>query len=86
MGTKTGTAASLTPDRLWLVVRSAFWLLAAVCAANAAVCGIQVTERASVLNGAYERIVGRVDFGMNWKLAANRIVRDLALAQLKAAG
>lgn len=39
-----------------------------------------------MLAGAYERIAGRVHFGINPKLAANRIVRDLELAQLNAAG
>ena len=59
--------------------------LAAACAVSGAVRSVQITERAPVLNGTYERIVGRVHFGMNPKLAANRIVRDLDLAQLNAA-
>lgn len=60
--------------------------LAATCAASAAVRSIQITERKPVLDGAYEDVVGRAHFGMNPKVAANRIVRDLDLAQLNAAG
>ena len=54
--------------------------------AGAAVRSVEIIERTPVLNGTYERISGRVHFGMNPKLAANRIVRDLGLAQLDAAG
>jgi hypothetical protein len=68
------------------MVRRIFCFLAAAWAAGAAVRSIQITERTPVLEGAYERIVGRVHFGMNPKLAANRIVCDLDLAQLNAAG
>jgi hypothetical protein len=67
------------------MVRRFVCFLAAACAASAAVRSVQITERTPVLGGAYERIVGRVHFGMNPKLGANRIVRDLEWAQLNAA-
>jgi hypothetical protein len=47
---------------------------------------VEIVQRTPVLNGAYEQIAGRVHFGMNPRLAANRIVRDLDMAQLDAAG
>ena len=53
--------------------------------APAAVRAIEVTERTSVAAG-YERITGRVHFGLNPKLPANRIVRDLESAPLNPAG
>src|SRR5580693_8649525 len=53
--------------------------------APAAVRGIEITERAPIVAG-YERIAGRVHFGLNPKLAANRIVRDLESATLNPAG
>ncbi|MGA7237341.1 MAG: alpha/beta hydrolase domain-containing protein [Bryobacteraceae bacterium] len=68
------------------MVRRFVCFLAAACSASGAVRNVQITERAPVLSGAYERIVGRAHFGMNPKVAANRIVRDLDLAQLNAAG
>ena len=61
-------------------------LLALSAIANSAVRRIEITERTPVLDGAYERIVGRVHFGMKPSLAANRIVRDLDLAELDTAG
>ena len=64
----------------------ALGLLALAGAAGAAVRSVEIAGRTLVLDGTYERIVGRVHFGMNPKLAANRIVRDLDLAQLNAAG
>ncbi len=60
--------------------------LALVGVTGAAVRSVQIDQRAPLLGGAYERIEGRVRFGMNPKLPANRIVRDLDLAQLNAAG
>lgn len=68
------------------MVRRYFWLLFAASAVNGAVRRIEITERAPILNGVYERVVGRVHFGMNPKLAANRIVRDLDVAVLDQAG
>jgi hypothetical protein len=63
-----------------------------VCAA-AAVRGIDVTERTSVLEGKsfgaagpYQRIIGRIRFGADPELAANHIIRDLEFAPLNAAG
>ena len=79
------------PDRLDLMVRRSlcfllpgFLFLAGI--GSAAVRSIEITARAPILDGAYERVVGRVHFGMNPQLAANRIVRDLDLAQLDSAG
>ena len=61
--------------------------------APTAVRSVEIVERSPVLNGqpfgkagAYERIVGRVHFGLNPKTAANRIVRDLEFAPVNAAG
>ena len=68
------------------MIRLCGCLLALAGAAHAAVRSIEITRRTPVLNGAYERIVGRVHFGMKPSLAANRIVRDLDLAQLDSAG
>ena len=68
------------------MVRLCLCLLAVVCAGSAAVRSVEITERTAVLDGTYERIVGRVHFGLKPGLAANRIVRDLDLAQLDAAG
>jgi hypothetical protein len=55
------------------------------CHAHAAVRSIEITERAPI-DAGYERIAGRVHFGLNPKLPANRIVRDLEFAPLNAAG
>ena len=68
------------------MIRRYLCVLALASTAGAAVRSVEITERTPVLHGAYERIVGRVHFGMNPKLAANRIVRDLDLAQLDATG
>ena len=53
--------------------------------APAAVRRVEVTERTPVSHG-YERIVGRVSFGVNPKLAANHLVRDLQFAPVNRAG
>ena len=53
--------------------------------APAAVRRVEVTERAPLSHG-YERIVGRVSFGANPKLAANHLVRDLQFAPVNRAG
>lgn len=68
------------------MVRRVLLLLALTGAASAAVRSVEITARVPILNGAYERIQGRVHFGLKPSLAANRIVRDLDLAQLDAAG
>ncbi|MDR3698362.1 MAG: alpha/beta hydrolase domain-containing protein [Candidatus Sulfopaludibacter sp.] len=68
------------------MIRWYLCILALACSGSGAVRSVEITERTSILNGAYERVVGRVHFGMNPKLAANRIVRDLDLAQLNANG
>lgn len=54
--------------------------------AHAAVRSVEIAERTPILNGTYERITGRVHFGLNPKLAANRIVRDLDLAPVDSGG
>jgi len=66
--------------------RLSFALLALSATAGAAVRSVEIAERTPILEGAYQRIVGRVHFGMKPALEANRIVRDLDLAQLNAAG
>ena len=60
-------------------------LLCAAAAANAAVRAVEITERAAAVQG-YESLAGRVRFGADPKLAANRIVRDLEYAPVNAAG
>ena len=79
----SGTRA---PAKLLPMIRRYVCILALACVGSAAVRRVEITERTPVLHGAYERVVGRVRFGMNPKLAANRIVRDLDLAQLDANG
>ena len=54
------TGQNRPPDRLDLMFRRFVCFLAAACAASAAVRSVQITERTPVLDGAYERIVGRV--------------------------
>lgn len=72
-------------------------LIASLCVlaglAAGAVRSVEITERTPVLNGqafgntgAYERVAGRVHFGLDPKLAANRIVRDLDFAIVNPAG
>jgi len=68
------------------MLRLSLTLLAALAAASAAVRSIEIADRAPVLDGAYRRIVGRAHFGLKPSVEANRIVRDLGLAQLNAAG
>ena len=62
-------------------------------AAQGAVRSVEIAERSVILDGqtmggagAYERITGKVRFGLDPKLAANRIVRDLDFAAANAAG
>jgi hypothetical protein len=64
-----------------------------IWAAQGAVRNIYVVERGDVLDGVafgsagpYERVVARVEFGLNPKLAANRMIRDLQFAPLDEAG
>ena len=68
-------------------------LLVLLSAAPAAVRSVEIVERTPVLDGqsfgksgAYERIVGRVHFGLNPKAAANKIIRDLEFAPVNANG
>src|SRR5581483_2892492 len=77
-------------------MRRIVWLvpvLLAVGDARAAVHAIEVTQRSPILNGQsmgaagpYERIAGKVTFTLDPKLAANRIVHDLAFAAVNADG
>src|ERR1041384_7978143 len=59
--------------------------LAITASLHGAVRRVEILERTPAPMG-YERIVGRVHFGANPKLAANRIVRDLEFAPLNAPG
>src|SRR5690242_18851992 len=54
-------------------------------AAQAAVRRVEVVERVPVEHG-YERLTGRVYFGADPKLAANRIDRDLVFATVNQRG
>src|SRR3954471_17531527 len=60
-------------------------LLALALCASAAGRRVEVTERIPIANN-YERISGRVYFGADPKLPANRIVRDLEFAPLNSKG
>jgi hypothetical protein len=53
--------------------------------ASAAVRSVEILDRTPVPQG-YERIVGRVRFGANPKLSANRLIRDIDLAPVNHAG
>ena len=53
--------------------------------AGARVRKVEVLERTPVVDG-YERVVGRVHFGVDPKLAANHIIRDLQYAPVDAEG
>ncbi len=59
--------------------------LALTLASHAAVRRVEILERTPVAN-QYERITGRVYFGADPKLPANRIVRDLEFAPVNARG
>jgi hypothetical protein len=68
------------------MLRFSVALLAFSALANSALRSIEITERTPILDGAYQRIAGRAHFGLKPSLDANRIVRDLDLAQLNSAG
>jgi hypothetical protein len=59
-------------------MRFAAFLIVAV-AAHAAVRRVEILDRTPIVQN-YERIIGRVYFGADPKLPANRIVRDLESA------
>jgi hypothetical protein len=68
-------------------MRHLFALALCVTTASAAVHGIYVTERSDVMNrrsfgnaGPYERIAGKVEFTIDPKLPANRIIAGIDLA------
>jgi hypothetical protein len=60
-------------------------LFALALASQAAVRRVEVIERTAVGRG-YERITGRVYFGADPKLPANRIVRDIEFAPVNGSG
>jgi hypothetical protein len=66
-------------------MRFAAALVAIALTSSAAVRRVEVVEKTPVANG-YERITGRVYFGVDPKAAANRIVRDLEYAPVNARG
>ncbi len=57
---------------------------AAIC--HGAVEKVEITEKTGTPNGAYERILGKVRFAVDPKLAPNRIIADLDLAPKNAQG
>lgn len=77
---------SRTPDGLHynLSMRIAALFALALCA-SAAVRRVEVVQRSPIAN-RYEQITGRVYFGADPKLAANRIVRELEFAPVDARG
>jgi hypothetical protein len=68
------------------MLRLSLAFLALCAASSAAVRSVEITERTAILDGSYQRISGRVHFGLKPSLAANRIVRDLDQAQLNSSG
>lgn len=75
---ETGQRQTLVP-RHNLPMRLILSLLLLACTASAAVRSIALVERAPIDHG-YERIVARVTFAVDPRLAANRLVRDLEFA------
>ncbi len=78
---------------IWRTVSAVVPALAFAVYASAAVRGVDITERSSVLEGKsfgaagpYQRIIGRIRFGADPKLAANHIIRDLEFAPVNASG
>jgi hypothetical protein len=61
-------------------------MLLLACGSFAAVTRVEVAERTEVLDGAYERVVGKVYFAVDPKLPANRIIADIDLAPRNAEG
>lgn len=61
-------------------------LLLCLLPLRAAVERVEILERSPVLDGSYESIVARVHFVLDPKAAANREIRDLALAPVNAKG
>src|ERR1051325_5151610 len=59
--------------------------LALAFSTHAAVRRVEILERAPIAYN-YERISGRVVFGLDPKLPANRIIRDLQFAPLNGQG
>jgi Alpha/beta hydrolase domain len=54
--------------------------------AHAAVTRVEVTSRTDVPDTNYERVIGKVYFAVDPKLANNQIIRDIALAPTNAKG
>ena len=77
-------AKNNSPRWMWIFAVIVSCIVAAGVA-SAAVRGVDIAERTAIGHG-YERIVGRVRFGVDPKLAANHIIRDLEFAPVNAAG
>src|SRR3954467_15426249 len=60
-------------------------LLALTIASHAAVRRVEILDRPPIAHN-YERLTGRVYFGADPKLPANRIVRDLEFAPVNSRG
>ena len=89
----TGNGRRILWGRLVGRGRFAALLPLLLSAAQGAVRSVEIAERGAVLDGqkfgsagAYERIVGKVHFALDPKLAANRAIRDLDFAATNAAG
>jgi hypothetical protein len=67
-------------------IRAIAVTLLLACGSFAAVTRVEVAERTDVLDGAYERVVGKVYFAVDPKLSPNRIIADIDLAPRNAAG
>lgn len=69
-----------------MLKRLSLTLLVLAAAASAAVTRVEVTERTDLPIVGYERIVGKVHFAVDPKLAANQIIADIDKAPKNAAG
>jgi Alpha/beta hydrolase domain len=69
----------------FLMRRTLLLLMLLASLAGARVRKVEILERTPVVGG-YERLTGRVHFGVDPKLAANRIIRDLEYAPVDSAG
>jgi hypothetical protein len=69
-----------------MLCRNVLTLCLAACCAQAAVTRVEITERTDLPTVNYERIVGKVYFAVDPKLANNQIIRDISLAPVNAKG
>ncbi len=69
-----------------MLCRNILTLCLAAWCAQAAVTRVEITERTDLPTVNYERIVGKIYFAVDPKLANNQIIRDISLAPVNAKG